>query len=605
MRFTFLPNFLIAALAIPMVSACSGGGTSLSPIAATTPKASVTPAAGAALPVASANVNVIASPSIRPELAPITERTAANKAGAVLKRAIDGASLFSDNFANGKADAWTTLNNGWSTCSPSERTAFCASDPWDNAAFAGSSAWTDYTAQATMAITNIENRRNGVDLLARVQDAHHFYELELLRENDGSQQWELWRNDGDNWTNLARGFFPFNLNEAFAVRLSVRGSQLVASVSRDGARTFDTLGSADDTRYASGGTGLRAWGGANGWFTDVSVTETKSYVAAASTSERFAAAGSQPFGFGPFNETVNSPQYDANSDRYVSNVMANDYYHFGKMQFGINESGETDGNTTIYIAHNSDPVYTIHCRYYSGCPIEGVQEHIPVGAVPSARLGNSYFLDDNSHDQHMAVRNVDSQVEIDTWLTVQPNGRGGTLEVGYGGQYPFSSGGFNQPGGATAAGFALSQGRVRAVDLLAGHIPYGLVLITPCENGHVYPATGDDHGNNYNCPPLGAHLWLDSTPQEVAASGAATDFKVILNALHEYGGYLADRCTACTLGVALEGGAAYTAMGEANPWKQIAAHFPDEQPSGNAGEYHILISSGNIDLRRHLHFITR
>jgi len=67
------------------------------------------------------------------------------------------------------------------------------------------------------------------------------------------------------------------------------------------------------------------------------------------------------------------------------------------------------------------------------------------------------------------------------------------------------------------------------------------------------------------CPPIGARIWLDSTPAEVAASGADTYWQIIFNALHEYGGYIRDRC-ACNLGVAPEGGVAYQAYGLPNPW---------------------------------------
>lgn len=204
----------------------------------------------------------------------------------------------------------------------------------------------------------------------------------------------------------------------------------------------------------------------------------------------------------------------------------------------------------------------------------------------------------------MAVRNADTGVEIDTWLTPQPSGVGGTLDVGYGGQYTASSGGYGQPGGATASGFALSTGRIRAVDLQLGRIPYALFLITPCENGHVAPATGNDVGGVAGCPPLGAHVWLDSTSAEIAASGAAPTFQVILRALHEFGGYIGDRCTSCNLSLAFEGGLSATALGNPNPWSSIATQFPTESPSSTPAQYHILVSSGSIDLSAHLHIIT-
>jgi len=319
------------------------------------------------------------------------------------------------------------------------------------------------------------------------------------------------------------------------------------------------------------------------------------------TPQAFAPAGTQPFPSGPFNVPVSAPKVDPQGDPLVTRVIA-DAHTLGKLQFSTNTSGPTDGLVPIYVAHASDPEYVIHCRYYSACPLEGAHVHIPAAARPEGNLGFTSFTDTGSDDQHIAVRDVDAHVEADLWLSPQPSGTGGPLDIGYGGLFAFDSGGYNH-GGATAAGFALTQGRVRAVDLLAGHIPYALFMVTPCENGHVAPAVGDDGGKDVGCPPIGARLWLDSSDADVASSGASPDGQTIMRALHEYGGYIGDRCSSCALTPALEGGLSYTALGLANPWAAIAAHYPSEAPSGARGEYHILINTGSLDLTQHLHVI--
>jgi len=179
---------------------------------------------------------------------------------------------------------------------------------------------------------------------------------------------------------------------------------------------------------------------------------------------------------------------------------------------------------------------------------------------------------------------------------------GGPYAVGYGGFFPYSSGGAGQ-GGATAAGFALSQGHIRPIDLLAGRIPYAIFMSTPCENGHISPAIGDDNEHIAGCPPIGSHLWLDSTPDEIAASGTDRYWQVVMNALHEFGGYIGDHAST-NLGVAPEGGLAYQAFGDTNPWISIiASDFPNEVPSGTQLQYHLRIDTGNIDLSQHLHVI--
>ncbi len=554
-----------------------------------------------------------------------------------LQRALVGPGLFWDDFGSGNLNNWIVTAGAMRVCSTSTFAHAMCAPSGSNAAYAGVTTWSDYRMQAPLVIGKIPANRSGIDLVVRAQDSNHFYEVELVRESDGSGQWEMWKNDGGSWTNLARGYTAVTTNATYVLRFDAQGPALTASLSRDGGATFGVLGLANDARFATGKIGVRAWGGMTGAFgtvqawqlvastpqsvatsspvpvaiatappTPVPPTPTPVPPTAAPTATPIASvyqapAGTQPFPSGPFDAPVTVPQLDSNSSTYLGNIMGGDYFHIGKLQFS---TGPNDFNPPVYIAHNSDPVYTIHCMYYSGCPLEGVQAHIPRGAEPAGNLGYTTFTDDGSHDQHLAVRNVDSGVEVDTWLTPQPGGTGGTLNVGYGGMYPLSSGGFNQPGGATAAGFALSAGRVRPVDLLAKHIPYAIFMVTPCENGHVYPASGNDNGAVAGCPPLGSHVWLDSTPADVAASGAAPDFQVILNALHEYGGYIGDRCGSCNLGIGLEGGVSYTAFNQPSPWAPIAAHFPTESPTGSYSEYHILISSGSIDLSKHLHFIT-
>ncbi|GAC1306724.1 MAG: hypothetical protein NVSMB19_19090 [Vulcanimicrobiaceae bacterium] len=313
-----------------------------------------------------------------------------------------------------------------------------------------------------------------------------------------------------------------------------------------------------------------------------------------------APAGTRPYPTGPFARPVVAPKIVPDSGTYIERVLGGHTHQFGKLQFSIDPLGAHDGSVPIYIAHQSDPHYRIHCRYFTHCPIEGADVAIPREARPAMNLGYTSFKDDGKHDQHLAVRNVDTGIETDMWLAPQPSGAGGTLEIGYGGSYALSSGGVGEAG-ATAAGFSLANGRVRAVDLLAGRIPYPLFLITPCENGHVPPAVGDDGGKDAGCPPIGARVWLDSTPAEIAATHVAPDFQTILRAMHEFGGYIGDRCTHCTLNIVREGGLTYTAFGLPDPWRAIAKRHPGEVASN--GEFHIPIATGSIDAGEHLHVI--
>ncbi|GAC1399763.1 MAG: hypothetical protein NVSMB59_21360 [Vulcanimicrobiaceae bacterium] len=316
----------------------------------------------------------------------------------------------------------------------------------------------------------------------------------------------------------------------------------------------------------------------------------------ATTASVFAAS---TFPHGPFDTKVSHPVIVAQSKEQIERVLGGETHHFGRMQF----TGDAhDGGVPVYTAHETDPHYRIHCMKYSHCPVEGDYVAIPRGAKASGNVGNRHFEDDDRGDRHLAVRNLDTSIETDLWLASEPTGDGGTLEVGYGAKFPFSSNGVGL-GGATAAGFALSVGRVSADELLAGRIDHAIFLVTPCENGHVAPAISDDHGRDAGCPPIGARLWLDSPESTIDRSGASRDARTILQAMHEYGGFIGDRCSSCLLQFATTGGVSDTSMGRANPWRAIAARYPDANPSGPRNEYHIGIETGSIDLAAHLHVI--
>ncbi len=598
MPFTFararLP--LLAALLTSTLVACSSGNVTPSTggVTTTNPPARLL-----------SNNAVIASPPGYPHLVTTTApKTLSAKSFSPPSTDVE---LFHDNFYSGVATGWSVAQGAWTVPAGTGEYTGTTSG---NAVFAGDDAWTNYGVEAYFRPENSSGSRRGMVLIAHAIDANHFYQIEFANESDGNR-WELWRNDGGNYVSLGSGTYPYVDDHQYLVQLKTFGSNISVSIADGYNREFVNVASVTDSTYTHGRIGLRLWGGATSRFDDVRVWTTSSAAPAPSSTSAPASSGSiappgtQPFPSGPFNVPVNSPQFDSNSSTYISSALAGNSYNLGMMQFGVNATGPTDSSVPVYTAHNSDPHYRVHCRYFSNCPLEGADIAIPAGALPAGHLGYTSFTDDGVHDQHMAIRNVDTQTETDMWLAPEPSGNGGTLEIGYGGSLPFSSQGVGGAG-ATASGFSLTQGRVRAVDLIAGHLPTALFLVTPCENGHVAPAIADDGGRSWGCPPLGAHVWLDSSSGDIASSGASPDVQVILNAMHEYGGFIGDRCSSCTLGIALEGGLAYSAFALQNPWIQIAAMHPGEEtaaPPGGDLEYHIAVSSGNIDLRSHLHVI--
>lgn len=613
---------VIAALLTATLSACSGGG-------ATAPLGSAaTPANGIAQSLS--NDAVLASPAGYVQLVDIP----APKTGYLksFSPPTTDTVLFHDDFNSGVATGWSIAQGTWSV--PPSTYEYAATGA-QNLALAGSSTWTNYGVEAYFRPENSSGSRRGTVLIARAIDANHYYQVEFANESDGNH-WEIWRNDGGNWKNLASGKYPYVDDHQYLVQLKVFGSNISVSIADNYDRQFSNVASVTDSTYTHGRIGLRVWGGATSRLDDVRVwtpsastpapsaapiavaaataspASTQAPTPAPTAAAYVLPAGGKPFPNGPanpFNVAVSNPQIDANSATLVRSTLSTssygtDFHSLGQVQVSTHalSQGPTDSQTTTYLGHNSDPAYTIHCMDFSNCPLEGHTVHIPVGAIAGGNLGFTSFTDTGHDDQHMAIRNDDTQEETDMWLAPLPSGHGGTLNIGYGGLFPYSSGGAGQ-GGATAAGFALAQGHIRPVDLTAGRIPYAIFMSTPCENGHVYPAIGDDGEHIGGCPPIGSHLWLDSTPAEIAASGANRYWKVVMNGLHEFGGYIGDHASA-NLSVAPEGGVAYQAFGATNPWASIiASDFPSETTSGSQGEYHLSINTGNIDLSLHLHVI--
>jgi hypothetical protein len=121
----------------------------------------------------------------------------------------------------------------------------------------GDPARRNYTLDALVRVDN-PSPGASVGLVARAQDATHYYVAELVRRSDGTQGWTLSRNDGGTLTQLAGGSVVWVSNAAAQVALRFRaqgGMLAVGIVSPSGA--VQTLGEVFDTTYTAGRAGLR------------------------------------------------------------------------------------------------------------------------------------------------------------------------------------------------------------------------------------------------------------------------------------------------------------------------------------------------------------
>ena len=120
---------------------------------------------------------------------------------------------------------------------------------------------------------------------------------------------------------------------------------------------------------------------------------------------------------------------------------------------------------------------------------------------------------------------------------------GGTLKVSWGGYASLSGTGLDMPTEATAAKWASLEGRIRAEELLAGHISHALFINVKCDSGSwVYPAAkaGAKCSESSNAPPMGARLQLNYTVAEIEAMAVPSWKKTVLRAMSEYGMFIGD-----------------------------------------------------------------
>lgn len=190
--------------------------------------------------------------------------------------------LFSDDFSDGKSTVWKVASGNWAVCQPyaGAANAYCATSVLGrgNASFAGSSSWTDYAITATVRPSFGSwsgQGRHGLDIIVRAQDPRHFDELELVREADGQQYWEMWQSSSTGYRFLSRGHYSFTSGTTYSVQVTAIGPQFTAAISTDGIN-FAKLGTATDPAYANGGIGLKTWGGMNAAFGNIVVASTSS-----------------------------------------------------------------------------------------------------------------------------------------------------------------------------------------------------------------------------------------------------------------------------------------------------------------------------------------
>jgi hypothetical protein len=241
----------------------------------------------------------------------------------------------------------------------------------------------------------------------------------------------------------------------------------------------------------------------------------------------------------------------------------------------------------VYFARSSDPVHTLSCQGRFGpCPIDGRQVRIPVRAQP-ARGG----------DAHLAVIDQQTGIEYDLFeARKSPQDR--VVRFTFGGTT--SIGGDGLAAGATASGFGLLAGSIRAAELERGAIRHALFMTALCDNGTFVPpavksgqACSEIGRSNANAPPMGARLQLHLSRRAIDALDVPFWTRAILVALARYGAFIGDT-GGSSWGLQLESGATYTSFGRPDPLVTFARRV--DLPTH--GTHHVLALNRVVDWRR-------
>jgi hypothetical protein len=156
--------------------------------------------------------------------------------------------LFSDTFEDGNATGWSTSGGSWSVVADGSQVYRQGSASSEARSFAGSTSWTDQTAEARVKPLVFNGSGRYAAVLARVQSSSNYYYLALTNGN----RVELGKRVSGANTTITSASFTVATGTWYSLRLEASGTALRGFV--NGAQVL----SATDSSFASGRIGLAA-----------------------------------------------------------------------------------------------------------------------------------------------------------------------------------------------------------------------------------------------------------------------------------------------------------------------------------------------------------
>jgi hypothetical protein len=162
---------------------------------------------------------------------------------------------------------------------------------------------------------------------------------------------------------------------------------------------------------------------------------------------------------------------------------------------------------------------------------------------------------------------------------------------------------------ATASGYGLLAGVVRAPEVASLEIPHALFMYVKCTSGKsVFPSAGGTGrlcsqmgGSNDGAPAMGTHFQLDMTDDEIDALGAPPLQTAMLRAMRHYGLYVGDT-GGDPWGIMFESDATYTSFDRTPQMRRAFKQLGARHEEDSTFDYWVL-DTVPIDWQKHLRVV--
>ncbi|CAK4853276.1 unnamed protein product [Aphanomyces euteiches] len=171
--------------------------------------------------------------------------------------------LFQDDFNDGNANGWTSTSGTWSVISSAYSGTANSGLSYS---VAGDPAWTDYTLEAKVNVTNNVGGNKDAGLVFRYTDVNDYYVLYLKNNDNTGRKMEIVKVVGGVKTSLTFANPSIAPDTFYTYKIVLNGTSIQAY--KDGTLVLSTT----DSSFSSGKIGARVFANTNARYDDILVT---------------------------------------------------------------------------------------------------------------------------------------------------------------------------------------------------------------------------------------------------------------------------------------------------------------------------------------------